>query len=210
MNPDGFDVVIGLVAPDLLQDQGWCNGLTMTLQQAVEQLKFEVGQANRAVEPNGLEAFGHQGQRAVAENLVVVAGSDRCTVAPPQQGFDAGLKFLEIEGFGQVVVGAGVEATDLVLRSAKGRQHQNRNSCGAVIAPQALTQGQTVDLREHQVEQDQIRCVLQGKGLTLDAVFSTLNVEAAVLEMATDQVAHVAVVFDQQDAGLHRFGGGTA
>ena len=44
---------------------------------------------------------------------------------------------------------------------------------------------------------------MQGKGLALDAVFGSLYVEAAMLQVACHQLAHVAVVFDQQDARLH-------
>jgi hypothetical protein len=34
-----------------------------------------------------------------------------------------------------------------------------------------------------------------------------LHIEAAVFEVTGDKIAHVAVVFDQQDAGLHRGAG---
>ena len=37
----------------------------------------------------------------------------------------------------------------------------------------------------------------------LDAILGALHVEAAVLQVAGHQLAHVAVVFNQQDAGLH-------
>jgi len=39
--------------------------------------------------------------------------------------------------------------------------------------------------------------------LPLDAVFSALHIKAAVLEVAGHKLTHVAVVFNQQDAGLH-------
>jgi hypothetical protein len=37
---------------------------------------------------------------------------------------------------------------------------------------------------------------LERKGLTFDAIVCPLHIEAAVLQMAADQVAHVLVIFD--------------
>ena len=104
MNANRFDVVVGLVSPHFFEDQRGGHGLTVALEQAVEQLEFQVRQAYRAVEPDGFEPLRHQGEWAVAEDLVVIGGAHGCAITPAQQGFDPRLKFLEVEGLGQVVV----------------------------------------------------------------------------------------------------------
>lgn len=129
--------------------------------------------------------------------------AERGALAAPQECLDPDHELLEIEGLGEVVVGAGVEAADLVLGAAEGREHQDGDLGGALVAPQALTEGETVDLGEHQVEQDHIGAVLNGKGLALDAVSGPLDIEAAVLKVSGDEIEHVAVIFDEQDGGLH-------
>ena len=81
VNPDGFDVVIRLVSPDLFENQRRGHGLAMTLEETVKEFEFEVGQSNRAVEPDRFEAFRNEGERAVTEDFVVIAGSNGCPVA---------------------------------------------------------------------------------------------------------------------------------
>ena len=82
MHSDRFDVVIGLVSPDFLENQGGSDGLTMTLQQAVQQFEFEVRQAYRSIKPDRFKSFRHQGQWTVTEDFVMVAAcSNRCSIA---------------------------------------------------------------------------------------------------------------------------------
>ena len=106
VNTDGLNIIIGLIAPHLFEDQGRGNGLPMALQQTMEQLKFKMGQTHRQIEPDGFKSFWHEGQWSVAEYFVMVATADMNPVAATQQGFNASLKFFEIERFGEVVVGA--------------------------------------------------------------------------------------------------------
>ena len=106
MNPNRFDVVVGLVSPDFLEDQRRGHGLSVALQQAMQQLKFQMRQTHRAVEPDRLKPFRHQGEGAVAQDFVVVGGSDRGAITTTEQGFHPSLQFLEVEWFGQVIVSA--------------------------------------------------------------------------------------------------------
>ena len=66
VDPDGFDVVVGLVAPDLLEDQGGGDGLAVALEQAMEKLELRVREADGGVEPDGLETLGDEGEGAEA------------------------------------------------------------------------------------------------------------------------------------------------
>ena len=135
VHANGLDVVIGLVAPHFLEDQRGGHGLPVTLQQAMEQFELQVRESHGLIKPDGFKALGHQGERPVAEDLVVVGGPNRSSVTATQQGFDPHLKFLQVEGFGQVIVGSGIETAHLVFGAAESREHQDRNPSGAVVAP---------------------------------------------------------------------------
>ena len=66
-----------------------------------------------------------------------------------------------------------------------------------------MTEGQAINLGQHQIEKDQIRGVLQSQGLPFDAIICPLDIKTTVFQMGANKLAHVAIVFDQQDARLH-------
>ena len=74
--------------------------------------------------------------------------------APPQQGAQAGGQFVEVEGFDQIVVGAGVEAPDAVADRVAGGDDQYRHRIVA-LAPegQRLQPGFP---RQADVQQDRV------------------------------------------------------
>ena len=78
----------------------------MTLKQAMEQLELQVGEPYRLIEPDGFKALGYQGEWPVAEDFVVVGGSNGRPVTATKQSFDPSLERLQVEGFGQVIVGS--------------------------------------------------------------------------------------------------------
>jgi hypothetical protein len=45
--------------------------------------------------------------------------------------------------------------------------------------------------------------VLKRESLPLNAIVGTLNIEAAMFKVTRDQVTHITVVFNQQNAGFH-------
>ena len=126
MHPNRFDVVAGFVAPNLHQDQGGCHGLAVPLHQAVQQFEFKVGEPHRLIEPDRLKAFGHQGEAPIAKDFVMFGGQGG-PFATSQQSFHSHHQLFEVEGFGEVIVGAGVEAAHLVLGAAQGGEHQDWN-----------------------------------------------------------------------------------
>ncbi len=203
VHTDGFDVIVGLITPHLFEDQRGGHRLPMALEQAMKQLKLQVGQANGLVEPDGLKALRHQGETGVAENFVVLGG-ERCPLAASQQGLDPHHQLFEVEGLGQIVIGTGVESTDFVFGATQSRDHQDGNSRCALISPQPLTKGEAIHFGQHQIKQDDIRAVLQRERLPLDSILSPLHVETAMLQMARDQIPHVAVILDKKNAGFHQ------
>jgi hypothetical protein len=61
VNANRFDIVIWLITPNLFEDERGSNRLTMTLEQTMKKLEFQVGEADGMIEPNGLKTFWYQG-----------------------------------------------------------------------------------------------------------------------------------------------------
>ena len=74
-----------------------------------------------------------------------------------QQRADPRFELGEIDRFGDVVVGAGVETDHLVLGGIEGGLHDDRDERQALIGLDAPRHLEAVDLGQHHVEQDQVR-----------------------------------------------------
>ena len=73
MDTNRFNVIVRLVAPNLLENQGRGNGLAMALQQAMQQLKLQMGEPDWLLKPNGLKAFWNKGKGSVVEDFIMFA-----------------------------------------------------------------------------------------------------------------------------------------
>ena len=71
-----------------------------------------------------------------------------------QQGAHPGAQFIHLEGFDQVIVCAAIQTADAVFERVTRRQHQDRG-IDALVA-QGLAYTQTVFLRQHDVEDDDV------------------------------------------------------
>jgi hypothetical protein len=91
VNADRLNVVVWLITPHFLEDERGCNGLTVALEQAMQKLKFQMGEPHRMIKPDRLKAFRHQGQWPIAQDFVMISGgSNGSSVASPKERFDAG------------------------------------------------------------------------------------------------------------------------
>jgi hypothetical protein len=75
-------------------------------------------------------------------------------VRASHQGAQASQQFFGVKGLGEVVVGPGVDASDLFMPAVSCGQDQNRR-CLAVTAP-ALQDGQAVQHGEPQIQHDRV------------------------------------------------------
>src|SRR5215469_7614439 len=116
-----------------------------------------------------------------------------------QCGGDPGQQFLDAERLGHVVVGANVERGHLVPLPAAGRHHDDRHAGLLADLPAQL---ETVDLGQHQVEQDDVRLLglqqLQRPG----AVGGHYAVKAPHGQVRPDEVNNVRVVLHHERAGV--------
>src|SRR5205085_11041781 len=133
------------------------------------------------------------------------AGQDRAGAASARLGQEAPHPVDEVDGiagFGDVVGGAGLEAELDVERRGLGRQEDHGRTTQVVVSHQLAHHLHTVELRHHDVENNDIG--LPGAhGLeTLDAVACGQDVEAFGLEAQLQHSPHDGVVVDDEDARL--------
>ena len=121
-----------------------------------------------------------------------------------QDRVDASDEFREPKGLLHVVVGAEVEAHDLVFFEALGRQHDDpRGAAAAAQLPQDL---KAVHARQHHVEDDEVGGVVERAFEARLPITFDRDGTAFVLEVQTQARGDRGIVFDDQHAGL---GGGS-
>ncbi|MCY1425856.1 hypothetical protein D9M71_416610 [compost metagenome] len=117
-------------------------------------------------------------------------------MAATQHGAQAGCQFPRVAGFGQVVVGAQLQAEDAVQGFATGGKHQHRQL--GMVAAQLLEQLQAAAVGQHHIEHHCRRGMLgQGDARRL-AVMAGADVETFLAEPADQQLAEFLVVVDKQ------------
>jgi len=112
------------------------------------------------------------------------------------QGAQACLQFEQIEGFGQVVVGAGVEPGDLVGAAVARRENQYRQRIAAFA--QVLQQPQTIALRQAEVENAGLIGVVEQCQACGFSVTYPVDGVVGQLQAGTYAVTKQVIVFHQQ------------
>jgi hypothetical protein len=118
---------------------------------------------------------------------------------PPVQRGEAGLDLLQREGLDQVVVGAQVEALELVLESVARGQHQDR-SLDARLFAQLAAQRCAVHARKAEVEQDRVEGLGDGEVQAGDAVGRGVHRMTARFEKVVEIGGDRRIVLDDQNA----------
>ena len=115
-----------------------------------------------------------------------------------QQRADAGQEFARAEWFDEIIVGARIEAGDAILDLALGGEHEDRHGNGE--SAQLGAEGESIELGQHDVEQDEIGFLLEG---TVQAGGTVGGGEDAITfggQGVLEGGAHGAFVFDDEDA----------
>jgi hypothetical protein len=149
MNIHGARLAVKVEAPGFLQELLATENESAVLGQGEEQIKFLGAQVDR---PRG-EAHFPPGRihRQVTE-------LDRGRVRPlplpaPQDRFDARHQFVWVERLGQVIIGAKLQAQDLIDILIPGGQHQDRSRI--LRSPQTTANLEAIQFREHDVQHNQ-------------------------------------------------------
>ena len=116
-----------------------------------------------------------------------------------QDGADAGGQLIRVEWLGDVVVGAEVEALGLVGRGALGRQQDDRHRAAFAQLAHDLD---AVEVRHHDVEQDDVRPDLLGLLERLLAAVGGDDAEAFFAEGDRDELGDPRLVVRDEDQRL--------
>ena len=137
-------------------------------------------------------------RREIAEDQAGVGRTDRANAS--QQRPDASGELLRGEGFGEVVVGSGLETGHDIVRVVSRRHHHDRH---VAVASQRAAQLETVHAGKHDVDQDDIRQASMKKVDRLFAASGFIDGPALVLESQLHRRTYALVVFYRKDAGSH-------
>jgi len=124
--------------------------------------------------------------------LVDLAGGGRSA----QQGADATAELPDREGLRDVVVGAELEAEHLVQLVVASGQHDDRHFA---LGPQTLADFEPVELREHDVEHDEVDPLRRKALQRLLAVPRLQHAVALALQGVGEQLLNGFLVVDEED-----------
>ena len=113
---------------------------------------------------------------------------------------DPGRQLAQAERLRHVVVGAELEADDLVELRVLGREHDDRHARLGADDPADLDAGQ---LRQHQVEEDEVGLVGPEARQRLAPVGRRDDPEAVRLERVDERLAERRLVVDDEDRACH-------
>jgi len=121
----------------------------------------------------------------------------------PQNRLDPSHQLARGERLGDIIVGAGLEASDPVHLLAAPGHHDDRHIGRLGRAPQPAADLEPGNPLDHPVEQDDVGGMLGGEQQGLVPVGCVLDVEILALEVPLKQVGEGGIVLDQQQASLH-------
>jgi len=119
----------------------------------------------------------------------------------PQHRLEPRLELREVDRLRDVIVRARLESLDLVLGRVERRLHDDRNERQRFVRLDPAGDFDTVDLRHHDVEQDQVRRGRIDLVQRLRAVAGRFRPVPPRFEPRPQQLDIVLVIVDDQDAG---------
>src|SRR5262249_2259524 len=114
-----------------------------------------------------------------------------------QECADARQNLLEMEGLGDVVVGAGVEALDLVAPAVAGGEDEHRH--GPAGAPPRLEHRDAVHLGQADVEDHRVIGLAFAEKVALLAVEGTIDHVARIDERCRELAIEIGIVLDDEE-----------
>ena len=135
-------------------------------------------------------------QRARRDHLVAVLALVGRQLRPPQQRTHTASELVDRERLRDVVVRAELEPDDLVELVVAGSQHDDRDGAAR---PQALADLEPVEVREHDVEHDEVWILLAEPVERLFAVPRRHDPESIAFERVREELLNGVLVVDEQD-----------
>src|SRR5688572_208201 len=120
--------------------------------------------------------------------------------APADHRADAGHELAGRERLRHVVVGAHLEAQHLVAFLGAARDHDHGDGAGVRLRLDAAADLPAVELRDHDVEEDQVGEVLPGHLQGLGAAGDDAHLVTFAAQVIPDELGHVRLVLDDERA----------
>ncbi len=121
-----------------------------------------------------------------------------------QHRLDAREQLARRKRLGDVVVGAALETAHFVLLLGARGQHDDRDLLGVLGALQGAGELQAAHVRQHPIDQHQVRPHVDDPGARLAAILGLTHIVAGAAQPERDHVANAFFVFDDEDAlGRH-------
>ena len=184
------------IAPDLLQQLVPGEDPAAGPEQHAEQLKFLQRQRNVLA-----VCLDETGLRTDPQAVDPIFLRSAALPGPPQQGLDPGQQLHHPEGLGQIIVRPQLQPQHLVIFAAPGREHDHRRQGGLPGGAEPFQDGKPVFLRQHDVQQHQLRR-LPGEGAPKGGGrVEAFRVEAGAVQRVDHKLPDAAFVFQQIDHG---------
>src|SRR5438552_6077523 len=184
-------------APQPLQQELAREGAAGMLQQQLEEVHLALAEIQRRPGERGAMPDEVEHQGAECKRLRGVRGGSGAVEGhAPQQRSHAGGQLDDREGLAEVVVGPDLQPGDAVGHLAAGREHEDRHQ---VLPPQLPADGETIQAREHPVEDDEVGAGVVGGGERLPAVEGLLDGVPLLFQVRPDEAGQRRLIFDDED-----------
>jgi hypothetical protein len=180
----------------VVEDLGASEDATLVAHQELEQGELFGAQLNRATLAVGATSPKIESQAVYVD----LRGLARLYFAPAE-GAQTREKLLEGEWLREVVVGAGVEATDAIVDAVERSQEEDRSV--EALAAERLAELNAVHPRKKDVEDDDVVRAIAGHSQAVFAVVREVDRVPFFLEHAADDLGEAAFVFDEEE--VHGF-----
>ena len=115
----------------------------------------------------------------------------------PAKRLDPRFQFVEVKGFGQIVIAAGIQPGNPVAhRRARGK-HQDRRF--DIAAAHALQQVQTILARDVQIKKDQIVLLLFDQLKCGQTIKTGRHSIATLLQRPHQRLGHIPIIFNNKN-----------
>ena len=148
VNIDDIGEAVEIILPDMLGDHGARDQLVGVQHQKLQEGIFFAGED--AGSSASLDLLGHLIEFKVGDfqNRGLVGA------LTSEQGPDTGQKFVKGEGFGEVIIGSGIETRDFITDGVAGGEHQNRSA--DLFFAQLAADVEAVLSGEHEIQNDEV------------------------------------------------------
>lgn len=187
---------IVIVSPDSIEEDVSCEDSAGIAQEMLEQAELFCCEWD-------LDLFHGDFMSREIHHEIAVAKLGRAVVRllfkPSKEGLDAGNQGLGAKWFGDVVVGSQFQTDDGVRFLGLSGQHDDGEHRGCRSRSKAFADLEAVDLRQHQVEDDQIRLLLLGLPEAFHTSLGRDGLKAFFLQIELDQLENVVLIFNDED-----------